>query len=315
MTSLLERAAQVLQARQSEIASAVEARIYGELASYPSAQLPAEESLQTAVEIIGFVIRNLGDASTSEGLLHSIVPELMQFQEGIAAQRVHYRVRMVDILHGVRFLRDEVWAELRAALVDELDGQTFFELQGRIDALFDYLIAGLAEAYLEAQQRIITDQQSALDKWEEVVKSASSIELKIPCQSEYVSIARLQAEAIARRVGYSDEEVRDIVYAVGEAADNSIEHGFSDKGVEIRYQLSPARFCIEITDFGPGFDPTARAALPLDPFAEDGRGLFMMSALMDGVDISSGPSGTRVTAFKTRLGQAGCDPVAVCSGA
>jgi serine/threonine-protein kinase RsbW len=111
---------------------------------------------------------------------------------------------------------------------------------------------------------------------------------------------RLQAEAIARRVGFNDDEVHDIVYSVGEACDNAIEHGLSDNGVDVHYMLTNDEFRVEITDFGKGFDPAGRGEEPPDVFDERGRGIFMMKHMMDEVSFGSTARGTRVVLTKRR---------------
>jgi len=148
---------------------------------------------------------------------------------------------------------------------------------------------------------MLHEQQKALDKWEEVVKSASEIRLKIPCSTEFAAIVRVQAEAIARRVEFSEEEVYDIVTAVGEVCDNSIEHGVSDQGMDVEYTMTENEFRVEVRDYGPGFDPAGKGELPPDMFSEDGRGIFLMRNLMDKVEIESQIGrGTKIVMTKAR---------------
>ncbi|MBM3463685.1 MAG: ATP-binding protein [Armatimonadetes bacterium] len=294
----LAEAGKVLQARKAEIARAVEERIYRELKSYSASQLlPAQESHDTVIDIVDFVTENLG-SEDNRALDKSVLSSVIHFEEGIAARRVRYRISMVDLLHGVQILREEIWKVLKSSVGSK--DVDFFMLERRVNALIDHIFVGISDAYLKSQEEIIAHHISALEKWEEVVKSASSIELKIPCRSEYVAIVRLQAEAIARRVGFTEEEIHDIVYAVGEAADNAIEHGFSDKGVDIHYLLTQDEMRVEITDFGGGFDPRGRGEECPDLFAERGRGIFMMKSLADDVQISSSNLGTHLLLVKKR---------------
>lgn len=295
---MLRRAAETLRGCKSDIASAVEARIYADLKSYNQGALPADESHGTVVNMIDFVVENL----SSDGrrfLDKALLTDVISFEEGIAARRVRYRISMIDLLHGVQILRDEIWKALREEFASNGNGD-FFVLERRINALLDHFLVGISDAYLKSQEDITAHHIAALEKWEEVVKSASSIELKIPCCSEYVAIARLQAEAIARRVGYTEEQIHDVVYAVGEAADNAIEHGISARGVDLHYTLTAEELRVEISDFGGGFDPAGRGEAPPDLFEEHGRGIFMMKALMDDVRITSSNLGTRVELAKRR---------------
>ncbi len=301
---MLVQAARVLEARKASIASAVSEQIFRELQSYSVGGLPPEESRDTVLHIIDFVIENLSRENGTGGVDRTLLPNVVSFEEGIAARRVRYRISMIDLLHGVRILREQLWKALREEFGGRDSGLDFFVLERRVNALLDHFFVGISDSYLKSQEEIMGHHIDALEKWEEVVKSASDIKLKIPCRGEYVAIVRLQAEAIARRIGFTEEEVHDIVYAVGEAGDNAIEHGVSERGVEVHYQLTADEMRVDIADFGPGFDPAGRGEEPPDPFDERGRGIFMMKALMDEAHFVSSEGGTRVLLVKRRRGEA-----------
>lgn len=123
--------------------------------------------------------------------------------------------------------------------------------------------------------------------FETVAGSTHGIELKIPCMSEYVMTARAQAELIAKRMNFIAERVQDIKSAVGEACDNAIEHGSSERGVDIRYRIKGPNLIIEVEDYGSGFDSEAVSGNLPSPFTEGGRGLYLIKNLVDEAEIIS----------------------------
>jgi serine phosphatase RsbU (regulator of sigma subunit)/anti-sigma regulatory factor (Ser/Thr protein kinase) len=95
----------------------------------------------------------------------------------------------------------------------------------------------------------------------------------------------------------SVEASSEILLAVGEAAANASRHGRNPTGrseVRVRCALEGSTVSVVIADDGTGFDPEAVDARSPDPFASGGRGLFLMRALMDEVEMHSSSSGTRI---------------------
>jgi len=276
-------------------------RCFAELESYKSGSVPKEESVATVRRLTNFLIRALRggdeDASQQGSTLHD---EIVSFDEGIAARRVKMAIQFEDLIRGLQLMRFEVWSLLGEAAA-ELDAHGVFSLERRVNEVFDAYFLGLSSSYRNSQSLMLHEQRKALDKWEEVVKSASEIRLKIPCSNEFAAIVRLQAEAIARRVDFSEEEVYDIITAVGEVCDNSIEHSHSEQGIDVEYSIRENEFRVEVRDYGTGFDPTGKGDLPPDMFSEDGRGIFLMKNLMDKVEIDSQiGKGTRIVMRKAR---------------
>ncbi|MBT9588109.1 ATP-binding protein [bacterium] len=258
--------------------------------------------MATVRRLTNFLIRALEsgqseNASEQGSTLHD---EIVSFDEGIAARRVKMAIGFEDLIRGLQLMRFEVWMCLSEA-ASQLDSSGVFLLEKRINEVFDAYFLGVSSSYRTSQSAMLQEQQKALDKWEEVVKSASEIRLKIPCSNEFAAIVRLQAEAIARRVNFSEEEVYDIITAVGEVCDNSIEHSHSEKGIDVEYAMTENEFRVEVRDYGTGFDPTGKGDLPPDMFSEDGRGIFLMRNLMDRVEIDSQIGrGTRIVMRKAR---------------
>lgn len=91
----------------------------------------------------------------------------------------------------------------------------------------------------------------------------------------------------------------EILLAVNEAVANACKYAKRpEKRSEIRVlcALEGSEVSVVVADDGTGFEPGRLNGYQLpDRFASGGRGLFLMRALMDDVDIDSSPDGTTVT--------------------
>lgn len=80
---------------------------------------------------------------------------------------------------------------------------------------------------------------------------------------------------------------------LGELLANTVEH--APGLVEVVIDWSDERPTVRVRDAGPGLT-SLRTGLPHDPFAEDGRGLFLISTLAEGLSIGRAPGfGTEIT--------------------
>ena len=106
------------------------------------------------------------------------------------------------------------------------------------------------------------------------------------------------------RTADGDEiEVAEVLTAIGEAAANAIEHGGAAAGgrppFSIDGRLSDGEVEVVVRDAGAWRDRRR---------SEGGRGLVLMRALMDSVDVEPGADGTTVT-MRRRIGGASPTPV------
>lgn len=134
-----------------------------------------------------------------------------------------------------------------------------------------------------------------------------TIEMKIPCDSRFLSIVRLTVAGAAARAGLAVNEVDDLKVATSEACTNVLEHAYQGQpesacpSIMIRLHVKEGELRVEVEDCGSGFDPKR---LPkVDPEQrvkeEGGLGIYLMHSLMDEVKIESAPgSGTKVTLVK-----------------
>lgn len=100
-------------------------------------------------------------------------------------------------------------------------------------------------------------------------------------------------------LGLSQDQTDNLAIAVTEAVGNAIVHGNKknpDKTVTVVFKLDPDQVEVAVSDQGGGFDPR-QIDDPLDPanlFKENGRGIFILKALMDDVRFEFSPKGTTI---------------------
>lgn len=127
--------------------------------------------------------------------------------------------------------------------------------------------------------------------------------ITIPSDLKYLTDAVEFVEEKLRGYGADDPIVADIAISVSELVTNSINHGNqkdTSKPVKITVTQKNGSASIAITDQGTGFNPNEID----DPLAEEnllkdtGRGIFIVKALMDEVDIRNEANGTVIVISK-----------------
>jgi len=134
-------------------------------------------------------------------------------------------------------------------------------------------------------------------------------ELSLTLDSVLESVERVEvtAEEFARRAQFDDDTASHIGMVAREAAANAVIHGNRGnpaKRVRARFLLTDDALTISICDEGSGLDVQALR----DPLAEEnlhranGRGIFLMKAIMDEVHFRQLSPGTEIV-MKKRRGQ------------
>lgn len=102
-------------------------------------------------------------------------------------------------------------------------------------------------------------------------------------------------EAEASRAGWTVAELTRAVLAVSEAVGNAVEHGGDD--LRLSCATTADALVLDVADGGAGPSPELleAAALPADDFAQGGRGLFIMKAVADEVEVAGGVVSLRFT--------------------
>lgn len=122
--------------------------------------------------------------------------------------------------------------------------------------------------------------------------------LRLTAERAAVATGRQAVRETLRGAGWGEEAVELAVLAVDEALANAIEHGsLPGAPVEVATTVAAGGDVAEVlvTDRG---RPGARAPLgvpaPPPPSSDHGRGLIIMSALADGLEVRRAGRGTRV---------------------
>lgn len=126
---------------------------------------------------------------------------------------------------------------------------------------------------------------------------AIALALRLPRDRVSVPVARHLAAYTLREVGADAADVADVELALTEACTNVLDHAGPGDAYDVTITVRSERCEVRIVDLGPGF---AHDHLPdSEPAAERGRGLTLMRALMDAVEVESDTGrGTLVTLAK-----------------
>jgi serine/threonine-protein kinase RsbW len=125
---------------------------------------------------------------------------------------------------------------------------------------------------------------------------AQRIEITLETILESVDLAESTVMRIAGAAGFGEEETHKIGMAVREGVINAYNYGNQrdrQKKIVLIIELEPEKMVVHVLDQGKGFE---LAEVP-DPLSEEnllrtsGRGLFLMRAFMDEVNVQHGPGG------------------------
>jgi serine/threonine-protein kinase RsbW len=142
--------------------------------------------------------------------------------------------------------------------------------------------------------------------------------LLLPREAESVGKARRMLHDSASLAGMDPEVTFDLGVALTEACANVIEHAGRAEGYWVTAGISAERCWIDVIDNGVGFAPrrlTEQAApfppraaigpVPVADTPECGRGLMLIEALCDRVDIRNHPARGAMIHFERDLRPAG----------
>ncbi len=134
--------------------------------------------------------------------------------------------------------------------------------------------------------------------------------LHLRCEAASVPLARRLLLGTMENAGVDPDISYDLSVALSEACANAVEHagatGTGRAEYRVTAQIDGDRCRIEVTDSGPGF-AASRPHRPLRPVvtapqhAESGRGLLLIEALMDHVQVQDNPGQGAVVSFDKLL--------------
>jgi anti-sigma regulatory factor (Ser/Thr protein kinase) len=116
---------------------------------------------------------------------------------------------------------------------------------------------------------------------------ADRFHVEFPTQPEALASMRALTRRWLRHLRASEQEIAEVVTACGEAATNAIEHAGGGGGApfEVSGRIEEGEILVMIRDFGVWREPRE---------GDGGRGLSLMRALMDTVEVAPTPEGTTV---------------------
>ena len=121
------------------------------------------------------------------------------------------------------------------------------------------------------------------------------LSVELPAEPATLASMRNLMRRWLRHADGTDQEIAEITTACGEAATNAIEHAgpAGDTPFEVDAQLDGREVRITVRDFGSWREPRE---------GDHGRGISLMRALMDDVDVTPSPEGTTVRLGRTLNG-------------
>ena len=135
------------------------------------------------------------------------------------------------------------------------------------------------------------------------IKNQDSYRMVIESDLNNIQKVEKITEKIAKYMHFSEEEQDSLAISVTEIVGNAIVHGNKQnksKKVTVDFGYKNYTITVSIQDEGEGFKES-EIANPLEPenlLKESGRGIFIVRALMDQVDIIRTTGGTKVRLVK-----------------
>ena len=127
-------------------------------------------------------------------------------------------------------------------------------------------------------------------------KNKKMYQLRLPSQSDNLSLIRDLVSKVAAQVGLSSEEAGKIELAVDEACTNVIKHAYgsnSNEVLDIQIKIEKTKLTIVVSDKGKGFNPDKIKIPDLSESIRTGKrgglGICLIKTLMDKVDFQMNP--------------------------
>jgi PAS domain S-box-containing protein len=112
------------------------------------------------------------------------------------------------------------------------------------------------------------------------------LHFSVPAESSHLLRARERLRDYLHQYCAERAVIDDLVLCVEEAATNAIRHSGVRHDIEIALHFDDERVIALVKDRGSGFDVAGfDPQLPTDPLTDHGRGLFIISSLMDSLEL------------------------------
>ncbi len=130
-------------------------------------------------------------------------------------------------------------------------------------------------------------------------KTINKQSITVPSRLDQLVVVEELAEKVANSAGMGSEAKDNLAIAVTEAVNNAIVHGNKNdasKKVLIEFLVSRSEITATVKDQGGGFKPDVipDPTIPENILKENGRGIFILKAIMNRVEFSFSSTGTTV---------------------
>lgn len=122
--------------------------------------------------------------------------------------------------------------------------------------------------------------------------------LSLPREALSIPVIRRVVGDALRGLGVSEDCVDDVLVAISEACTNVVQHARATGEYEVSGQVDEAVCVLKIMDRGSGPRPAPEDRGVL---SESGRGIKIMRALVDDLDIDSSPDRGTIVHLRKRL--------------
>lgn len=138
------------------------------------------------------------------------------------------------------------------------------------------------------------------------MNASGKITVTLASRVGHVDLIHAISDQVAAMMGFNADEILNLGLAVREATINAIKHGNGldpRKRVRVTFTFDDDGLEVAIRDRGKGFDPNrvADPTLPENLFHPSGRGVLLMKAFVDRVEVhGQDGKGAEVCLFKGR---------------
>ena len=128
-----------------------------------------------------------------------------------------------------------------------------------------------------------------------------TLRLALPREGKSVPVVRTILKHALEAIGVKRDVVGDIELALTEACTNVLDHAGGVEEYEVVASIDGSVCCIEVVDRGVGYDDGGGDSAGAGDDAEDGRGLFIMKAVADRVEVMRGTANGTVVRIEKQL--------------
>jgi serine/threonine-protein kinase RsbW len=122
--------------------------------------------------------------------------------------------------------------------------------------------------------------------------------LRLPRDPVTVPVTRRTVDCALDAIGVSDECRDDVTLALTEVCSNVVRHAHESADYTVTVTATASRCTIDVCDSGTGLPQNVASPRKAGSTAEHGRGLSIVRAVMDAVQVVAGPSGVAIHMVK-----------------